>query len=114
MYKLSDYEGKSERVRIAMLIDDAEESAGVIAAQIVDGFRDTTHFCNMTRIVIEDLDEEVCARGIAVNDSIRGEIKGIYKRYLERGLKDAGFEDVREVKQNGELWFRFYNYGVFN
>lgn len=114
MYKLTDYEGKSERVRIAMLIDDTEESAGIIAAQIVDGFRDTTHFCNMTRIELDDLDEEVCARGVDVTDSIRGEIKSIYKRHLERGLKDAGFEDVREVKQGGKFWFMFYNYGVFN
>lgn len=110
MYELSDYKGKSERVRIAMLYDDADESAGVIAAKIVDGFRDTTTFCNMTRIVLDDLDEEVCARGIDVNDSIRGEIKSIYKRHLERGLKDAGFEDVREVKHGNEFWFRFYRY----
>lgn len=110
MYELEDYEGKSERVRIAMLFDDADESAGIIAAQIVEGFRDTTHFCNMTRIVIDDLDEEVCARGIAVNDSIRGEIKSIYKRHLERGLKNAGFEDVCEVKHGNEFWFRFYRY----
>lgn len=110
MYELSDYEGKSERVRIAMLIDDAEESAGVIAAQIVEGFVNDAHFCNMTRIVLDDLDEEVCARGIAVNDSIRGEIKSIYKRHLERGLKNAGFEGVQEVKQGGEFWFRFFKY----
>ena len=110
MYKLTDYEGKSERVRMAMLINDTEESAGIIAAQIVDGFRDTTHFCNMTRIVLEDLDEEVLARGIDVNDSIRGEIKSIYKRHLERGLKSAGFKDVQEVKRGGEFWFRFFKY----
>lgn len=42
------------------------------------------------------------------------ELKSIYKRHLERGLKDAGFEDVREVKQGGKFWFMFYNYGVFN
>lgn len=110
MYELSDYEGKSERVRIAMLIDDADESAGIIAAQIVEGHLSDPHFCQMTRIELDGLDEEVCARGIAVNNSIRGEIKSIYKRHLERGLKNAGFENVCEVKHGNEFWFRFYRY----
>lgn len=110
MYELSDYEGKSERVRMAMLLDDIEENAPRIAAQVVDDFTDSCHFCNMTRIELDDLSSDVSERGLALTDSLNGEIQGIFNRYLKTALADAGFEDISEVKHKGEYWFRFYRY----
>ena len=110
MYKLTDYEDKSERVRTAMVLDDTEESAGVISRQIVDGFLNDDHFCKMTRIELDGLDESLCARGINATDSLRGEIRSIYKRRLRDELARAGFKDIGEIKHNGELWFRFFSY----
>ena len=109
MYELSDYDGKSERVRKAMLLDDIDEHAKLTGKRIADGFSDA-HFCNRTHIVIDDLEEVIIDRGIEPSDSLIGEIHGIYNHHLKYALKDAGFRDIRQVKYQGEWWYEFYKY----
>lgn len=109
MYELSDYDGKSTRVRMAMLIDDVEENASDMAKQIVDGFSDA-HFCNRTRIELDDLEEAVNERGLTLSDALKSNIQGIYDKHLKWSLKDAGFKDIREVRMQGKCWYEFYKY----
>lgn len=109
MYEIIDYQNKSERVRRLMLLDDVEENAALYAHQIADDFGDA-HFCNRTRVVLEGLAEEVCERGITLDDSLKGEIQGIYNHQVKLALWGAGFKDIRDVVQGGEHWIEFYKY----
>lgn len=109
MYEISDYQNKSERVRRLMLLDDVEENAALYAHQIANDFSDA-HFCNRTRVVLEGLSEEASERGITIDDSLKGEIQGIYNHQVKLALWDAGFKDIRDVAQGGEHWIEFYKY----
>ena len=112
MHEISEYEGKSERVRLAMFMDDVDEHADNLARQIANEFYsdDDPHFCNRARISLDHLYEDMGLCGILPNESIRAEVIGIYNKRLKWALADAGFRDIREVKRDGAYWYEFYRY----
>lgn len=110
MHEVSEYEGKSERVRLAMFMDDAESHADNLAQQIANEFCSSRHFCNRARIELDHLDDDMELCGIRPTDSLRGAVIGLFNDRLRRALEGAGFRDIREVKRGGAYWYEFYRY----